>query len=317
LPRGHWAHPVWPESWSHWVAEYPLVTAFAISLVLHLVIFGTWRMGKYAGWWNQQATWILKLTKKSKPALSPAEFEKLLAAQQPKEIPMTFVEVDPRSSAVEPPKDAQYYGVQNTRAANPEAALDTLKPKIDGNQDKMMRLADNQKSRAQPLQPAPPPEPADIQPKQDPGNTINDAIKVHTRPKTLAAARQENLSLAGNRTRQEGGTRQRGRVSLDVKATPFGTYDAAFIAAVQQRWYDLLDSTHFTQQAGKVVLEFRLTYDGRITDMRVNENEVGEMLSLLCQRAILDPAPFPRWPSDMWRMVGKNYREVLFTFYYN
>ena len=92
---------------------------------------------------------------------------------------------------------------------------------------------------------------------------------------------------------------------------------AALIAAVQQRWYDLLDSTRFAQRSGKVILEFRLFYDGRITDIKVDGNEVGEMLGLLCQRAIIDPSPFPQWPSDMRRAIGKNYRDVQFTFYYN
>jgi membrane protein involved in colicin uptake len=117
--------------------------------------------------------------------------------------------------------------------------------------------------------------------------------------------------------KQEGGVHERGTLSLDVARTPFGSYDAALIAAVQQRWYDLLDATRFAQRSGKVVLEFRLYYDGRITDMKVDGNEVGEMLGLLCQRAITDPAPFAQWPSDMRRAIGKNYRDVMFTFYYN
>jgi len=117
--------------------------------------------------------------------------------------------------------------------------------------------------------------------------------------------------------KQDGGTKQRGKLTLDVAATPFGSYDAALVAAVQQRWYDLLDTTRFAQRSGKVVLEFRLHYNGRITDMKVDGNEVGEMLGLLCQRAVLDPSPFPQWPSDMRRAVEKTYRDVMFTFYYN
>ena len=36
----------------------------------------------------------------------------------------------------------------------------------------------------------------------------------------------------------------------------------------------------------------------------------------LCQRAVLDPAPFEKWPSDMRRIIGSDRREVRFTFYY-
>jgi hypothetical protein len=117
---------------------------------------------------------------------------------------------------------------------------------------------------------------------------------------------------------QEGGVRRRGHVALlDVKATPFGAYDLAFIRAVEQCWYSHLDRTSFVQRAGKVVLEFKLNADGRVTELKILENEVGEILGLLCHRAIMDPSPFAEWPSDMRRMIGGNTREVTFTFYYN
>jgi hypothetical protein len=46
------------------------------------------------------------------------------------------------------------------------------------------------------------------------------------------------------------------------------------------------------------------------------ENTVGEVLSLICQKAVLDPAPFERWSSDMRRMFGET-RKIQFAFYYN
>ena len=92
----------------------------------------------------------------------------------------------------------------------------------------------------------------------------------------------------------------------------------ALIVAIQNRWFDLLDMRGFGhEKSGKVVLEFRLHYDGRISNMYVAENTVDEMLSLLCQKAVMDPSPYGQWPSDMRRMIGANYRDVRFTFYYN
>jgi hypothetical protein len=260
-----------------------------------------------------------------------------------REIPLTFVEVDPTVAATAPPKETKYYGAHNAMAANPDAVVESVAPKVDGQQNKVVRLVDNPKPQPQPLQPTPPkeaikpPEESQSKPKasEPPGDLakvnpaeikkLTDAeigpsetpVVARERPRTLAAARAQKNMLAGEKVKQEGGTKRRGQVSFDVKATPFGTYDAALIAAVQQRWYDLLESTHFAQRAGKVVLEFRLNYEGRVFDMKVNGNEVGEMLGLICQRAILDPAPFGKWPDDMRRMVGQNYREVMFTFYYN
>jgi len=65
-----------------------------------------------------------------------------------------------------------------------------------------------------------------------------------------------------------------------------------------------------------VVLEFNLNSDGRITDMKVINSDVDEFMMYLCQRAVLDPAPFEKWPSDMRRIIGSDRREVRFTFYY-
>jgi hypothetical protein len=139
-----------------------------------------------------------------------------------------------------------------------------------------------------------------------------------TRPRTIAAALAQNGILVGEKSKQDGGVKRRATMSLlDVKATPFGAYDAAIIAAIQQRWFDLLDQNDYTRgHTGKVVLDFRLMEDGRITVMQVSDNDVGELLGIVCQRAVLDPAPYAPWPSDMRRMLHANYRDVRFTFYY-
>jgi hypothetical protein len=87
---------------------------------------------------------------------------------------------------------------------------------------------------------------------------------------------------------------------------------------VQNRWYHLLDNNQYLlDRQGKVSLTFRLHYDGRITQLESVENSVGDVLGLLCQKAILDPAPFPKWPKDMRQLVGTDYRDIRFTFYYD
>lgn len=139
------------------------------------------------------------------------------------------------------------------------------------------------------------------------------------RPMRIAEALQQQGMLAGERMKQEGGVKRFSIAEgLDVKATPFGAYDAAIIAAIQQRWYDLLEDRDYARnQTGRVVLTFKLMSDGSVTEMRVAENTVSEILALICQRAVLDPAPFARWPSDLRRLIGGDSREVRFTFHYN
>jgi hypothetical protein len=105
--------------------------------------------------------------------------------------------------------------------------------------------------------------------------------------------------------------------SLDARATSFGDYDRAIIEAVTDHWYALLDSRHFAQdRTGKVIVRFKLRYDGSISEMSTLENTVGETLNYVCQEAIEESAPFAAWPSDMRRQIADNYREISFVFYY-
>lgn len=319
--------------------EHPLGRAFLCSLLIHALLYVTWRAGRRWQWWEAHPTWLTRFYKLLEPAPMPSKLARLVPQIVPverprKEIPLTFIEVPVDLAVAEPPKEAQYYGAFNARAAQPEPApIDRQSPKIDGAQDKVPRLEDNPRPVKFPLQPdptalAPPSPPQPPAPAQPPGDlTVGPAnpkpaeatsgVGRPDRPRTLAAARAAKGLLAGQRMGQDGGVSRRGRLSVDVKGSPFGAYDAAFIAAVQQRWYDLIDSSQVVPRSGKVQLQFRLTYDGRITDMRVNEETVGDLLTLLCQRAVLDPAPYARWPADMRRMIGQDYREVIITFYYN
>ena len=326
----------WTElrEWREIAVRRPLVTAFTLSLIIHVLLFGFWRIGKHLGWWQHQATWLLKITqKKSRPPavqLSSAQ----QAALRERQIPLTFVEVDPSAAVKEAPKDAKHYGVQSTKAANPDPKVETETAKIDGSQDKTLRLDDVRKPLPFPLQPAIAPEKGadDLQQEAKRKETLGDLARtkpndgvarvgsgeeaVQKRARTIQEALAQK-NLAGEKTLQPGGVRARGKVSLDVTATPFASYDAAFIAAVQQRWYNLLDSYAGPQQSGRVVVEFRLHHDGRISDMLISETDVPGSLSWLCQSAITDNAPYAKWPDDMRRVIHALHREVRFTFYYN
>lgn len=289
----------------------PLAAALAISLAIHLTLFGTWRIGKHLGWWSHQATWLLNLKKRIVRVSA-----KQMPPRQQVEIPLTFVEVEPAVVTAEAPKDTKFYGVANTKAANPEVKVEAAKPKVDGKQTEVVKTETTPRFNPQPLQPSPQPQPAKPapKPKEEPGDLVT-IPPAKERVRTLAAAKQQK-NIAGEKIRQDGGVKRRGQVALDVKATAFGAYDAAFIAAVQKRWFDILDTTSFTQRPGKVVLEFRLKYDGAIMEMRQSQTEVGEVLALVCQKAVLDPAPYAPWPRDMRATFTSGYRDVKFTFIY-
>jgi hypothetical protein len=251
---------------------------------------------------------------------------------------LVFLDVSPAQETAEPPKNAKFYSDRNSQAANPKADQETDTPKITGDQQQIAKTEDVPRQKFMPLQPSPatpPPQQHDdaetkAKPAAKPGDLAlakPELIERHdqgkdeyTRPRTLQEARmrQADNRLPGEKMQQEGGVRRHLEISsLDAKATPFGAYDRMLIEAISQRWFGLLDERDYASDArGKVVLQFVLHEDGRITDMNVAENTTSEVLSLICQRAVLDPAPFERWPTDMRRMAGET-RNIQFTFYYN
>ena len=315
-----------------------LAWAFALSLACHLLVFGTYETGKkYNVWQNLHwPAWLhapqvlkqLLVRKETPPPQRPLQ-----------DIPLMFVNVNPALATADAPKNAKYYSDKNSRAANPEPDKITDIPKINGKQPDVPKTEDVPREKFTPLQPTRAVQPAqeempEIKPKPaytpgdltmakpspTPRKTEGDANEAKPpRPRTIneALARQQNNQLPGEKMKQEGGVQRRHEMaSLDTKATPFGDYDRALVDAISQRWYTLLDQREYASDSrGKVVLQFHLHYDGRITEMNVSENTAGEVLGFLCQKAVLDPAPFAAWPSDMRRTLG-NVRSIQFTFYY-
>jgi protein TonB len=322
----------------------PLVWALAISLGVHLLFYGGFELGQHFKWWQDERMpdWLKKISKTLAATKPP---QKAPPPENQPDPPLLFVEVDPSTATPEPPKDAKYYSSRNSKAANPEAQIETDTPNISGTQTHVPKTETAPRTKALPFQPAAPKpanqeeEAAEAKPKGGPkvgdldmakpdtkpgdgqadGKTGDSPTETHKRPRTLADAHKLNSALAGEKMKLDGGVRPRfSAPSLDTKGTPFGEYDAAIVAAIQQRWYDLLDQQAFAREhTGRVILEFRLNYDGRITDMKVIENDVSDLLSYLCQRAITEPAPYAPWPSDLRRLMGADYREVRFTFFYD
>ena len=374
----------------------PLTVALCLSLSLHFLFYGVYRAGNSFGWWDASVPFLQKfLAKMNAQIVDPEKIAEAMQRQQElarQEIPMVFVDVMPDQASTEVPENAKYYGALNSRAANPDADADADTPKIDGEQEKVIKTVDvAQNSMQSPVTPVPAPEettpieqevidPDQLQPApleqpeqtvgvetlaevaeadaEDPGSPNRLQMPQPTtpkpgdfafrevrpqpekgegapekgqpeevkppkpRPRTLAQARRlqpQQSAIAGERMKQDGGVDRRSLVpSLDTVGTPFGVYDAWFIAQVQQRWFYLLEENSYAYNwAGHVKVSFRLYYDGRVTDFKFDENNSGDIQGLLCQKAILENVPYRQWPSDLRRMVDKDYRELRFTFYYN
>ncbi len=293
----------------------------SISLLLHLLVWGGYEGArKFHVWrWIPQLAWL-------KPAPKPNPQD------HPSEQPLQFVTVEQPSTEV--PKDAKYYSSNNSLAANPDASRTAEVPKINGTQTDVLKTETVPKPDFNKLQPAPrpanpepaqPAQPAQPAPVVEPGNLAlnkpqesQPQPQTPPRPRTLKEALAQTHQTPGVAMKQDGGVSRRLETSLvSAKATLVGQYDSQFVDAVTTRWYSLLDSQQFAlDRSGKVELKFRLHDDGTISDMTEKNNTVGVLLGYVCQRAIREPAPFKPWPEEMRREIGKNYREITFTFYY-
>lgn len=136
------------------------------------------------------------------------------------------------------------------------------------------------------------------------------------RYKKVAEVRRDKGMLVGERMKLNGNVMRTGiDSSLDVKASPLGDYNYRLVQAVQERWYQLLDERKFAlERTGKAVIKFSLHQDGSVSDVRTDSSTVGDTLSFLCELAIMQPAPYGKWPSEVRRLIGRDVLEVTFTF---
>ena len=146
-----------------------LLLAFVVSLIAHILFALAWEFRAHLphlawlDWMKKQSAKLdpaALLLKLDQPKPLPPELLKIAALRPtPTEQPMpqlTFVDVDP-SLASEPPKDAKFYSATSTRAANPDAKVESNVPKIDGKQTQMVKVQEVSKPQPPPLRPRPRP----------------------------------------------------------------------------------------------------------------------------------------------------------------
>ena len=112
------------------------------------------------------------------------------------------------------------------------------------------------------------------------------------------------------------GSARSGIAAFNVAESPFGAYDKKIVRAVQSRWFALIERYALYERAGTVTLHFQLEDDGTVINLRVADNSAGVTLGLFCEKAVVDSAPFEPLPEQLRLLVGREPRDVNFTFYY-
>jgi len=68
---------------------------------------------------------------------------------------------------------------------------------------------------------------------------------------------------------------------------------------------------------GKVVMQCRLDYQGRITEPKIVENTLDDDCAQAFEKALLDRSPYDKWTDAAHRDLGADYRDVQLTFYFD
>ncbi len=292
-----------------------VLIALALSVLVHALIWGGYEL-------NRDYHWMRHLT--GQPAKQP----KVQVVRE--EDPIEFVQLETPST--EAPKQAKYISNKNSVAADNSQKQDSQNPLLNGKQADVPKTQDEIRAQmasaaaaAAALQQASQSQgTADTKPAQSSGDmTLGKPDNApqpqpdQPRPRTLKDAYAQMASrFPGMTMKQNGGAARKARPAFDVKITGFGDYDERFIETVSQNWWNLLDSQKFSlDRTGKVVLLFRLNSDGTISQMRIAENTVGDLLGYVCEKAVLDGAPYEPWTEDMRLRLG-DYTDVQFTFDY-
>jgi len=122
------------------------------------------------------------------------------------------------------------------------------------------------------------------------------------------AARKAHLVAAG--------VSRAGVTAFNVEASPFGAYDKKVIKAIQSRWYQLIDRYGIYESTATVTVYFELFDDGQVKNVKTIEGTDNSILSLFCEKAIIESGPFDPWPDELRALAGKEPRQATFTFYY-
>jgi hypothetical protein len=121
-------------------------------------------------------------------------------------------------------------------------------------------------------------------------------------------ARKSHLTVAG--------VSRNGVAAFGVAESPFGAYDKKLIKAVQSHWYALIDHYGIYESADVVTVKFQLLDDGQVRNVSSTDDAQSRILSLFCEKAIIDSGPFDPLSDELRALIGKEPREIRFTFYY-
>ncbi len=112
------------------------------------------------------------------------------------------------------------------------------------------------------------------------------------------------------------GVIQIGRLAFDAEYSEFGEYWRRVAEIIEARWRNLVYNTRSIPHGGYVVVvQFSITRDGQITDVKTAYSTAGKLAETVSVDAIVGEAPFYDWTPEMIVKMGEK-AECAIHFYY-
>jgi TonB family protein len=223
------------------------------------------------------------------PELDPKELRKILATPPPGA---------PRPSGPRAPQPASPQAAQSQAPAQQQPQQSAPRPQFDSNQQAQLQM---------------PAHPDNSFSKYAGGMTAGSAIQQAT--EAAAANRAGGGGQQGDFGLGTGAHgRQQGALDIlsDTQGVDFGPYLQRILQDVRENWYHLIPESA-EMKKGKLAIEFAITKDGKVADMRLVASSGDVALDRPAWGSITASNPFPPLPSDF---TGP-YLALRFRFYYN
>lgn len=225
-----------------------------------------------------------------RPQLDPNELRKILTP--PPGAPGPTGPRAPQAAAPQAAPPSQAAGQQQAQQAPP-----SQRPQFQSNQTAQLQT---------------PPQPKNSFSKYAGPMTAGQAIQQATQ---AAAANRGGGGQGGDFGL---GTGQRGRqlgaldILSDTQGVDFGPYLQRIVQVVKQNWYLLIPESA-EMKKGKLAIEFAITKDGQVADMRLVSSSGDVALDRPAWGSVTNSNPFPPLPNEF----RGPYLALRFRYYYN
>ena len=224
------------------------------------------------------------------PELDPKELRKVLATPPPGA---------PGPTGPRIPQPAAPQATAPSAQPSQQPGQQAPRPQFDSNQQAQLRMP-------------PRPDSKSVFNKYATGMTAGSAIQQATQ---AAAANRGGGGQEGDFGLGTGAKgRQQGALDIlsDTQGVDFGPYLQRILQDVKENWYRLIPESA-EMKKGKLAIEFAITRDGKVADMRLVATSNDTALDRAAWGGITASNPFPPLPSEF---TGP-YLALRFRFYYN